>query len=103
AARTFLLMGDVLDGLESREEPTRGKLANLLPGCPAHRVVGRDDAHELGLPVLCRETLEEIVGVCGEPHGERPDRTLLPHAVEDHDAASASTCDEARQRVHELV
>ena len=93
----------MLDGRELREERTRRELAHLLPGCPAHGVIGRDDAHELGAAVLGRETLEEIVGVRSEPHGERPDRALLPHAVEDDDAASAPTGDEARERVHQLV
>jgi hypothetical protein len=103
AAGARLLVIDVLDRLESREKRTRGDLAYLLPGCPAHSVIGRDDAHELGLPVLCRETLEEIVGMRSEPHLERADRGVLPVPVEYQHPTGAAQPDEACEHVGELA
>ena len=91
------------DGLESREKRARGELAHLLPRCPAHGVIGGDDAHELGLRFSAARRSRRSSACAREPHGERPDRALLPHAVEDHDAARAPTGDEARERVDELV
>jgi hypothetical protein len=52
--------------------------------------------------MLRRETLEHGVRVCREPDLERTVALLLPHAVEDHDAARATERDEAGERIDQL-
>ena len=103
AAGAALLALDVAGLLEAGEERARRELAHLLPGGSAHCVIRRDHADELRRTVLRGEPFEQIVGVRREPHPERPDLALLPHAVEDDDAAHPAGGDEARECIDELL
>ena len=88
---------------EVGEEPLRGQLPHLLTGDAAHGVIGGDDADPFREPVLGREPLEQVVRVVREADRERPDVTLLPHPVEDDDAADALSRDVTREEVDELA
>ena len=99
-ARGVLAMGHRRELAEKRRGAALSHLlATRSPDCG----VGRDEEHRLARASLGREPLEHRVGMGSEADAEGTDLPVLPHAVEDHDAAGAAHRHEARELVDELV
>ena len=93
----------MLDVLEVAEERLRAELAHLLAGRAADGRVGGDETDALSVAVLCREALEERVGVGREAHGERAELGVGATPVEDDDPASPAHGDEVGEPVGQLA
>ncbi len=93
----------VLHRREPRREFPGADLRHLLSGGAPDGCVRGDEADPLSVPVLGGKALEEGIGVAGETHVQCSEARVGPDPVEDHDASSSADCDEARERVDQLI
>src|SRR6266550_7599170 len=96
--RALLTVGD---RFHLADEGRGRALLYLLPRSAAHSAVGRNEADDLGAPVLGREPLEHRVRVFRVAHLERAVRLVGADAVENEVATRALERDEAGELVAE--
>ncbi len=107
SSRSPTLLGCSLESLNSTAASVEANSRELIfatswPDVPAHRGVGRDEAHALRLSVLGRQPLEQCVRVWGKPNLQCAKALVDARSIEDDHTAGAFQRDEAREHVHEL-